>query len=187
MSGITTITGQLDIKSSTDISGITTVTNSTDNTIGNADTGAFQVDGGVGINKNLTVGAAVSIASDLHVGGTSEFIGVATFRGGTINLGDADTDDINVGGEFISSLVPNADKAVDLGEFDKQWRDVYAGGSVYGYESLVNTEAANTTVTYTVTVASKTANHRYNGSGSGSGYFIDGSESPILTLIRRNL
>ena len=110
LSGITTITGQLDIKSSTDISGITTVTNSTDNTIGNADTGAFQVDGGVGINKNLTVGAAVSIASDLHVGGTSEFIGVATFRGGTINLGDADTDDINVGGEFISSLVPNADQ-----------------------------------------------------------------------------
>ena len=40
-----------------------------------------------------------------------------------------------------------------------------------------------TTVTYTVTVASKTANHRYNGSGSGSGYFIDGSESPILTLV----
>ena len=138
LSGITTITGQLDIKSSTDISGITTVTNSTDNTIGNADTGAFQVDGGVGINKDVTVGAAVSIASDLHVGGTSEFIGVATFRGGTINLGDADTDDINVGGEFISSLVPNADKSVDLGEFDKQWRDVYAGGSVYGYESLVN-------------------------------------------------
>ena len=177
LTGVTTVTGHFDVDSTVDISGITTVTNTTDNTLGNADTGAFQIDGGLGVNKNVTVGG------NLNVQGYAEFVGVATFRGGTINLGDADTDDINVGGEFISSLVPNADKSVDLGEFDKQWRDIYAGGSVYGYESLVSTEAANTTVTYTVTVDSKTANHRYNGSGSSSGYFIDGSESPFITLV----
>ena len=176
--GIATFnTSLVDINSSTNISGFTTFSNTTDNTLGDADTGAVQIDGGLGVNKNVTVGG------NLNVQGYAEFVGVATFRGGTINLGDADTDDINVGGEFISSLVPNADKSVDLGEFDKQWRDIYAGGSVYGYESLVSTEAANTTVTYTVTVASKTANHRYNGSGSGSGYFIDGSESPFITLV----
>ena len=176
--GIATFnTSLVDINSSTNISGFTTFSNTTDNTLGNADTGAVQIDGGLGVNKNVTVGG------NLNVQGYAEFVGVATFKGGTINLGDADTDDINVGGEFISSLVPNADKSVDLGEFDKQWRDIYAGGSVYGYESLVSTEAANTTVTYTVTVASKTANHRYNGSGSGSGYFIDGSESPFITLV----
>ena len=176
--GIATFnTSLVDINSSTNISGFTTFSNTTDNTLGNADTGAVQIDGGLGVNKNVTVGG------NLNVQGYAEFVGVATFRGGTINLGDADTDDINVGGEFISSLVPNADKSVDLGEFDKQWRDIYAGGSVYGYESLVSTEAANTTVTYTVTVASKTANHRYNGSGSSSGYFIDGSESPFITLV----
>ena len=177
LSGVTTATGHFDIDSTVDISGITTVSNTTDNTLGTAGSGAFQIDGGLGVAKNVTVGG------NLNVQGYAEFVGVATFRGGTINLGDADTDDINVGGEFISSLVPNADKSVDLGEFDKQWRDVYAGGSVYGYESLVSTEAANTTVTYTVTVASKTANHRYNGSGSSSGYFIDGSESPFITLV----
>ena len=176
--GIATFnTSLVDINSSTNISGFTTFSNTTDNTLGNADTGAVQIDGGLGVNKNVTVGG------NLNVQGYAEFVGVATFKGGTINLGDADTDDINVGGEFISSLVPNADKSVDLGEFDKQWRDIYAGGSVYGYESLVSTEAANTTVTYTVTVASKTANHRYNGSGSGSGYYIDGSESPFITLV----
>ena len=176
--GIATFnTSLVDINSSVNISGVTTFSNTTDNTLGNANTGAVQIDGGLGVNKNVTVGG------NLNVQGYAEFVGVATFKGGTINLGDADTDDINVGGEFISSLVPNADKSVDLGEFDKQWRDVYAGGSVYGYESLVSTEAANTTVTYTVTVASKTANHRYNGSGSSSGYFIDGSESPFITLV----
>ena len=177
LTGVTTVTGHFDIDSTVDISGVTTVSNATDNTLGNVNTGSFQLDGGLGVAKNVTVGG------NLNVQGYAEFVGVATFRGGTINLGDADTDDINVGGEFISSLVPNADKSVDLGEFDKQWRDIYVGGSVYGYESLVSTEAANTTVTYTVTVASKTANHRYNGSGSSSGYFIDGSESPFITLV----
>ena len=177
LTGVTTVTGHFDIDSTVDISGVTTVSNATDNTLGNVNTGSFQLDGGLGVAKNVTVGG------NLNVQGYAEFVGVATFKGGTINLGDADTDDINVGGEFISSLVPNADKSVDLGEFDKQWRDIYAGGSVYGYESLVSTEAANTTVTYTVTVASKTANHRYNGSGSSSGYFIDGSESPFITLV----
>ncbi len=176
-------TTQVDINSTLTVSGISTFENTTDNTLGNVNTGAVQIDGGVGIAKNLTVGAAASVTSDFFVSGISTFVGAVTFQGGTINLGDADTDDINVEGEFISSLVPNADKTYDLGEFDKQWRDVYAGGSVYGYESLVSTEAANTTVTYAVTVASKTANHRYNGSGSSNGYFIDGSEAPILTLV----
>ena len=183
LTGVTTVQGSLDVEADAEFSGLTTVTNTTDNTIGNVNTGALQIDGGVGIAKNLTVGAAASVTSDFFVSGISTFVGAVTFQSGTINLGDTDGDNINVGGEFVSSLVPNADKAVDLGEFDKQWRDVYAGGSVYGYESLVSTEAANTTVTYTVTVASKTANHRYNGSGSSNGYFIDGSESPILTLV----
>jgi len=183
LTGVTTVQGSLDVEADAEFSGLTTVTNTTDNTIGNVNTGALQIDGGVGIAKNLTVGAAASVTSDFFVSGISTFVGAVTFQSGTINLGDTDGDNINVGGEFISSLVPNADKAVDLGEFDKQWRDVYAGGSVYGYESLVSTEAANTTVTYAVTVASKTANHRYNGSGSSNGYFIDGSESPILTLV----
>ena len=175
--GIATFnTSWVDINSDVDISGITTVTNTTDNTLGNADTGAFQIDGGLGVNKNVTVGG------NLNVQGYSEFVGVATFKGGTINLGDADTDDINVGGEFISGLVPDATKTYDLGELAKQWRDVYAGGSLYGIESIVGT-ASSTRVDYTVTVASKTADHRYFGSGSSSGYFIDGVEAPFITLL----
>ena len=62
----------------------------------------------MGIAANLTVGG------NLNVQGYSEFVGVVTFKGGTINLGDADTDDINVAGEFISSLVPNDDNTYDL-------------------------------------------------------------------------
>ena len=175
--GIATFnTSLVDINSSTNISGFTTFSNTTDNTLGNENTGAVQLDGGMGIAKNLTV------KQNLHVGGYAEFVGVATFKGGTINLGDADTDDINVSGEFVSSLVPNATKTYDLGELAKQWRDIYAGGSLYGTESIVGT-ASSTRVDYAVTVASKTADHRYFGSGSSSGYFIDGVQSPFITLL----
>jgi len=284
LTGVTTVTGHFDIDSTVDISGVTTVSNATDNTLGNADTGAFQIDGGLGVNKNVTVGG------NLNVQGYAEFVGVATFKGGTINLGDADTDDINVAGEFISSLVPNDDDSYDLGESGKEWRnlhldgtanidtlsadtaaigdltdnrvviagtsgeleddanltydgtdlstnslivgdltdnrvviagtsgaiedsanltfngsvlavtgdvtvsdsitsivDVNASGIVTatqfsGHKALVGA-ASSTRVDYVVTVASKTADHRYFGNGSGSGYFIDGIQSPFITLV----
>ena len=96
--------------------GITTFTDTTDNTLGNENTGAVQLDGGMGIAKNLTV------KQNLHVGGYAEFVGVVTFKGGTINIGDDNTDDINVGGEFISGLVPNVDNTHDLGITTQRWR-----------------------------------------------------------------
>jgi hypothetical protein len=52
--------------------GIASFTDTTDNTLGNPNTGAVQIDGGVGIAKNLTVGVGIS------VGGESYFIGTAT-------------------------------------------------------------------------------------------------------------
>ena len=284
LSGVTTATGHFDIDSTVDISGITTVSNTTDNTLGTAGSGAFQIDGGLGVAKNVTVGG------NLNVQGYAEFVGVATFKGGTINLGDSDGDDINVAGEFISSLVPNDDDTYDLGESGKEWRnlhldgtanidtlsadtaaigdltnnrvviagtsgeleddanltydgtdlstnslivgdltdnrvviagtsgaiedsanltfngsvlavtgdvtvsdsitsivDVNASGIVTatqfsGHKALVGA-ASSTRVDYVVTVASKTADHRYFGSGSGSGYFIDGIQSPFITLV----
>jgi len=99
-------------------SGIASFTDTTNNTLGNENTGAVQIDGGLGIAKNLTV------KENLHVGGYAEFVGVVTFKGGTINIGDGNTDDINVGGEFISSLLPNTDDAHDLGTNAKRWRNL---------------------------------------------------------------
>jgi len=101
-------------------SGIASFTDTTGNTLGDENTGAVQIDGGLGIAKNLTV------KQNLHVGGYAEFVGVVTFKGGTINIGDGNTDDINVGGEFISSLLPNTDDAHDLGTNAKRWRNLNA-------------------------------------------------------------
>ena len=95
--------------------------------------------------KNLTISGIATLASlggitttggDLYVGknltvaGISTFIGNATFRGGTIGIGDSTSDDINVSGEFISDLNPNSDGLYDLGIVGKRWRDARFSGLV---------------------------------------------------------
>ena len=144
--------------SSTTIEGIAYFTNTEDSTL--PTNGALVVSGGVGVGKNLNVGAGLSISgistfasdldinaavdilnglnvgedlyvgNDLYVSGVSTFIGNATFRGGTIGIGDSVTDDINVGGEFVSNLVPNTDNAYNLGTTEQRWRDGKFSGLV---------------------------------------------------------
>ena len=163
------MTSVIDSSSST-IGGIAYYTNTTDNVLGDPNSGAVQIDGGVGINKNLTVGsglnvfglstfssnvdinASVDISNDVVVGGgltvngTSEFIGSAIFRGGTIGIGDSVSDDINVSGEFVSNLVPNTDNTYDLGITSQRWRNGLFSGLVTTtnlYVSGISTFANN--------------------------------------------
>ena len=105
-------------------SDIVNFSDTTDNTLGDSNTGAAQFDGGVGIDKNLTVGGG------LHVQGHSNFVGVVTFRGGTINLGDGNTDNVSFGGEIVSNFVPSDDATYDLGTGAKQWRNLSLSGIV---------------------------------------------------------
>lgn len=104
--------------------GIATFSDTTDNTLGDPDTGAVQIDGGLGVNKNVTVGAGLSVV------GESYFIGTATFYGGSINLGDSDGDNISVAGEFVSNLVPDATNTYDLGLTGKRWRNGFYSGNL---------------------------------------------------------
>jgi hypothetical protein len=108
------------------VTGIATISSTID-TNGNATTGALVVAGGVGIAKSVYIGTDLTVGNHLFVGGTSEFVGVVTFKGGTINIGDEDTDNINVGGEFTSGLTPNTDNLHDLGTGGKRWRTLYVG------------------------------------------------------------
>ena len=74
-------------------SGIVTFTNTTDNTLGDEDTGSVQFDGGIGIAKNATV------KQNLHVGGYSEFVGLTTITNTTENtLGTTDSGAFQVDG-----------------------------------------------------------------------------------------
>ena len=104
------------------VTGITSFTGTTDST--NVQTGIVTVAGGVGIAKNLNVGG------NFQVAGISTFVGNVTFKGGTINIGDGDTDDINVVGEFVSGLVPNTNATFDIGTGSKKWRHASFSGIV---------------------------------------------------------
>jgi len=178
------MTDQID-SSTLNITGIVTFSNTTDSN--SPTTGALIVTGGVGVGKNLNVGADLSVVGistfqsnvdinaavdilnqlvanstfksvgvttlassggitttggdlyvnndtfigrNLKVQGTSEFIGNATFRGGTIGIGDSTSDDINVTGEFVSNLVPNTDDTYDLGITTQRWRNARFSGLV---------------------------------------------------------
>ena len=175
--------------------GAVTINDATDSV--SKDSGALIIqNGGVGIEKSVHVGAALSVADRLYVGGQSEFIGVATFRGGTIRFGDADTDDIVVGGEFASHLTPTTSVTYDLGQDAKRWRNLFVENIIVnpggpgiitapvfsGFTHLVG--AASTAVTtLVVAVAAKTSAHRYHQIGASNGYTIDGIQSPFVFFL----
>jgi hypothetical protein len=121
--GIATFnTTLLDINSNVDISGITTVSNTTDSTT--KDNGSLVIEGGVGIEKSLNVGG------NLKVTGISTFVGAVTFEGGTITLGDANTDNVVFNADVNSGILPNTDAAFDIGDatVSKRWRHASFSG-----------------------------------------------------------
>lgn len=69
------------------------------------------------------------IDDNLKVTGVSTFVGSVTFEGGTINLGDSNSDNIVVGGEFSSHLLPDVDNSFDLGSASKQWRTLHSASA----------------------------------------------------------
>jgi hypothetical protein len=127
VSGISTFSSALDINAAVDILNGLKV-NQTFESVGIttlASAGGITTTGG-----NLFVGAGLTVANNLKINGTSEFIGNATFRGGTIGIGDSTSDDIDIGGEFVSNLVPNTDNTYDIGITTQRWRDGKFAGLV---------------------------------------------------------
>ena len=55
--------------SQSSFAGIVTFTDTTNNTLGNPNTGAVQIDGGLGVEKNVTVGAGLSVNGNAYVVG----------------------------------------------------------------------------------------------------------------------
>jgi hypothetical protein len=152
VAGLSTFASNLDINASVDISS-NLVVNGNLQTVGVttlASSGGITTTGGnLFVNNDLTVG------QNLKVDGTSEFIGIVTFRGGTINLGDQDTDDINIGGEFVSDLNPSDDASYDLGIVGKRWKDARFSGLITStnlYVSGISTFEGNQFTTGNVSI-----------------------------------
>jgi len=169
--------------SSPTFSGIASFTDTTNNQLGNADSGAVQIDGGLGVNKNLTVG------ENLNVQGYSEFVGVVTFRGGTIGLGDTDGDNVVVGGEFASGLIPTDDDTYTLGNGAKRWKNASFAGIVTSSSFVgdltgeVNSTAFDTNPSGIVVsgVATATTGNITGNLTIGGNLFVNGSTTQVNT------
>ena len=78
-----------------------------------AGTGIVSNSTGVHVNSSLTHLATVTVS------------GVTTLNGNTV-LGDASTDELTVGGRFVSALVPSTNNSRDLGTAALSWDTVFA-------------------------------------------------------------
>ena len=121
VAGISTFASNVDINAAVDILNSLNV-NETFESVGIT---TLASAGGI-----TTTGGHLYVGSNLEVSGTSNFIGNAIFRGGTIGIGDSIGDDIDVGGEFVSNLVPNTDNTYDIGITTQRWRDGKFSGLV---------------------------------------------------------
>ena len=107
-------------------------------------------------------------------GGELEDSGNLTFGGSTLAVtGDITVSDrITVGSNL--TLMSTGDVNIS--------GVTTTGENLGGFKRLVGA-ASSTVVSIAVTVAAKTADHRYFGQGSSNGYWLDGVESPFLTLV----
>ena len=101
----------------------------------------------------LTTVSTLNISNDLNVSGVSTFVGEVTFQGGTINFGDASTDNVVFNADVNSSIIPNTDDLYDLGSSSQQWRHLYIDGTadlddlnVAGISTFASTVDVNASV-----------------------------------------
>jgi hypothetical protein len=133
--------GTVEITDQLTVSGITTISNTTDST--NKDTGALIVEGGVGIEKNLNVG-------------------------GNVTLGDATSDTVTFNSRINSSVLPSTNGTLDLGGTSNRWSTIYAttfNGAFVGNAdsaSQVSTGTTTGTTTYFPTFVDSNNSTREN-------------------------
>jgi len=172
ITGLSTFASNLDINAAVDI--LTTL----DVTGKITGSGLFESKGTTTLASNggiTTTGGDLYVDDDLYVGrnvnvvGASTFIGNVTFKGGTIGIGDSTGDDIDIGGEFISNLVPNDDNTYDIGISTQRWRtgrfsglvtttDLYVSGiSTLGVTTLTDVTAQQLNVSGISTLGITTA------------------------------
>jgi len=161
----------LDVYGTAKITGLVTATNLT-------------ITGDSTFNSDVKIGSGIAFNSSTGIVSATKFVGDATgltniyaiaIDGWYINAGSISTTS-KVG---IGTTLPSSQLDV-VG--DVKVSGIVTALGFGGYQALVGTESS-AIKTFSVKVASKTSNHRYTGSGSANAYFIDGIESPFLTLL----
>ena len=132
--------------------GIVTFSDSTNNTLGDADTGSVQINGGVGINKNVTIGESLSVATSAVIDAIQ------------IGVTDSNTIDTTSGKLTLSSstgLVEVTQHLDVIGDLDVTG-NVYIGGTTVvlrGTDVFIENKDIVLGYTTSITPNDTTANH----------------------------
>ena len=178
ITGITTLTNTVDINDSVEIAGITTVQNTTDSD--SKDTGALVVDGGVGIEKNLNVGAGLSVVGFSTFADTVQIQSLTDNRVAIVGAGSTIEDDGNLtfdGGQLevgVGLSVAGLSTFVGVGTFIS---DLYVGGDLFISENITLDTNLNILGIATVGTLDVT-----NYSTLGLGLEVSGAGSTTTTL-----
>jgi len=101
-------------------------------------TQAFIIDNAKISGSSITTGSF----GRLELAGNANIAGNITL-GGSINIGDAAGDDIVLGGEIKSNIIPDADATYDLGSSSKGWNDLHLGSG-----GVINLDGGDVTLTH---------------------------------------
>jgi hypothetical protein len=156
----------------------------TNKTLTNPDINGGTIDGTnitVGLGTTLDVSGGTLTLADNQISGDK-------VEGGTIaatTITDLTFGSLNDGSINITAFVDedtmssNSATLVPTQQSVKAYVDSQVTGSVVSKDYGSSTSP----IVFTVTVASKTSAHPYNGDGFGSAYFLNGIESPALSLL----
>jgi len=123
--------------------------------------------GGTNVNTAVT-DDTITINLDNNIDVSSLNVSGITTLAGNITLGDNTSDDITVGGEFVSSLNPSTTNSYDLGTSSQRWRNVWVSGNLnvagvitssYFNDLLINNKDIVLAYTNGTSETDDTANH----------------------------
>jgi len=125
-------------------------------------------------------GSGIDFLNDVDIDDTTQSTSTTT---GALKVdgGVGVAKNLNVGGETVLQAVRIAGVSTISNNVNISGVTT-TGENLGGFKRLVGA-ASSTVVSIAVTVAAKTADHRYFGQGSGNGYWLDGVQSPFLTLV----
>jgi hypothetical protein len=141
--GTTTFRSDVVINKDLQIKGGDLTTNASTFNLFNADASTVNA---FGAASTITIGAILSgtttIRNNLQVNGNLTVQGLSTLNGGTLTLGDSNTDNVVFGADVNSSIIPNTASTYDLGTLAKPWRagyfdDVYVDGLSVGSITVI--------------------------------------------------
>jgi len=135
----------------------------------------LAVTGDITVSDQITVGSGASIHAST---GNAAFAGIVTVGGNLVVNGDYSVDEISARNLTLTGIatIPTIAGNTNITGVTT------VGENFGGFKRLVGA-GSSTVVSIAVTVAAKTADHRYFGQGSGNGYWLDGVQSPFLTLV----